>query len=114
MQYIMEVGSVSLDLTLIMHEQAFGDYLTDHSFLCLESVGYRTSQRLVSTQAPSARIRFHPKTISFSMKTQRLHCIYTSFSYRFQPSTRKRWKRLKTIKTNRNLFFACQDNLNNL
>ena len=28
----MQVGGVSLDLTLIMHEQAFGDYLTDHSF----------------------------------------------------------------------------------
>ena len=82
MQYIIEVGGVSLDLTLIMHEQAFGDYLTDHSFLCLESVGYRTSQRLVSTQAPSARIRFHPKTISFSMKTQRLHLhiVFVSFS----------------------------------
>ena len=34
----MQVGGVSLDLTLIMHEQAFGDYLTDHSFLSLESV----------------------------------------------------------------------------
>ena len=38
----MQVGGVSLDLTLIMHEQAFGDYLTDHSFLSLESVGWRT------------------------------------------------------------------------
>ena len=27
---------------LIMHEQAFGDYLTDHSFLSLESVGWKT------------------------------------------------------------------------
>ena len=35
----MQVGGVSLDLTLIMHEQALGDYLTDHSFLSLESVG---------------------------------------------------------------------------
>ena len=38
---IVQVGGVSLDLTLIMHEQAFGD-LTDHSFLSLESVGWRT------------------------------------------------------------------------
>ena len=38
----MQVGGVSLDLTLIMHEQAFGDYLTDHSFLSLESVGCGT------------------------------------------------------------------------
>ena len=38
----MQVGGVSLDLTLIMHEQAFGDYLTDHSFLSLQSVGWRT------------------------------------------------------------------------
>ena len=52
----MQVGDVSLDLTLIMHEQAFGDYLTDHSFFSLwkvwagegkcglekESVGWRT------------------------------------------------------------------------
>ena len=28
----MQVWGVSLDLALIMHEQAFGDYLTDHSF----------------------------------------------------------------------------------
>ena len=35
----MQVGGVSLDLTLIMYEQAFGDYLTDHPFLSLESVG---------------------------------------------------------------------------
>ena len=35
----MQVEGVSLDLTLIMREQAFGDYLTDHS---LESVGWRT------------------------------------------------------------------------
>ena len=27
----MQVEGVSLDLKLIMHEQAFGDYLTDHS-----------------------------------------------------------------------------------
>ena len=27
---------MSHDVTLIMHEQAFGDYLTDHSFLSLE------------------------------------------------------------------------------
>ena len=40
----MQAGGVSLDLTLIMHEQAFGDYLTDHSFLTLESVGWRTGQ----------------------------------------------------------------------
>ena len=26
---------------------------------------------------------FSSKTISFSMKTQQLYCIYTSFSYRF-------------------------------
>ena len=32
----MQVGGVSLDLTLIMHEHAFGDYLTDHYFLSLE------------------------------------------------------------------------------
>ena len=32
----MQVGSVSLDLTLIMHEHAFGDYLTDQYFLSLE------------------------------------------------------------------------------
>ena len=38
----MQAGGVSLDLTLIMHEQAFGDYLTDHSFLSFESVGWRT------------------------------------------------------------------------
>ena len=38
----MQVGGVSLDLTLFMHEQAFGDYLTDHSFLSLESVAWRT------------------------------------------------------------------------
>ena len=42
----MQVGGVSLDLTLIMHEQAFGDYLTDHSFLYLESVGWRTGYGL--------------------------------------------------------------------
>ena len=41
MQYIMQVGGVSLDLTLIMHEKAFEDYLTDHFFLSLESVGWR-------------------------------------------------------------------------
>ena len=40
----MQVGVVPLDLTLIMHEQAFGDYLTDHSFLSLEIVGWRTGQ----------------------------------------------------------------------
>ena len=40
----MQVGGVSLDLTLIMHEQAFGDYLTDHSFLSLESVGWKIAQ----------------------------------------------------------------------
>ena len=28
----MQVGGVLLVLTLIMHEQAFGDYLTDHPF----------------------------------------------------------------------------------
>ena len=33
---------MSFDLTIIMHEQAFGDYLTDHSFLPLESAGWRT------------------------------------------------------------------------
>ena len=34
----MQVEGVSLDfLTLIMHEQAFKDYLTSHSFLSLES-----------------------------------------------------------------------------
>ena len=33
---------MSFDLTIIMHEQAFGDYLIDHSFLALESVGWRT------------------------------------------------------------------------
>ena len=38
----MQVRGVSLDVTLIMHEQAYGDYLTDHSFLSLESVGWRT------------------------------------------------------------------------
>ena len=38
----MHVGGVSLDLALIMHEQAFEDYLTDHSFLSLESVGWKT------------------------------------------------------------------------
>ena len=38
----MQVGGLSLDLTLIMHEQALGDYLTDHSFLSLESVDWRT------------------------------------------------------------------------
>ena len=42
----MQVGGVSLDLTLIMHEQAFGDYLTDHSFLSLESVSWRTGYDL--------------------------------------------------------------------
>ena len=40
----MQVKGVSLDLTLIMHGQAFGDYLTDHSFLSLESVGWRTGK----------------------------------------------------------------------
>ena len=39
--------------------------------------------------------------------------VFLSFSYRFQPSTGKRWKRLKTVKTSENLLFACQDNLNN-
>ena len=39
----MQDGGVSLGLTLILHEQAFGDYLTYHSFLSLESVGWRTS-----------------------------------------------------------------------
>ena len=34
----MQVEGVSLDLTLIMHEQAFRDCSTDHSFLSLESV----------------------------------------------------------------------------
>ena len=38
----MQVGGVSLDMTLIMHEQTFGDFLTGHSFLSLESVGCRT------------------------------------------------------------------------
>ena len=38
----MQVEGVSFDLTIIMHEQAFGDYLTYHSFLPLESVGWRT------------------------------------------------------------------------
>ena len=38
----MEVGGVSLDLTLIMHEKAFGDYLTGHPFLSLESEGWGT------------------------------------------------------------------------
>ena len=36
---IMQVESVALNLMLIMHEQAFGDYLIYHSFLFLESVG---------------------------------------------------------------------------
>ena len=36
------------------------------------------------------------------------------FSYLFQPFTRKRWKRLKTVKPRGNLLFACQDNFNNL
>ena len=40
----MQVGGVSLDLTLIMHDQASGDYLTDHSLLSLESVGSRTGE----------------------------------------------------------------------
>ena len=47
----MQVGGVSLDLTLIMHEQAFGDYLTDHSFLSLGSVGWRTGYYKVGTHA---------------------------------------------------------------
>ena len=39
----MQVGGVSVDLMLIMPEQAFGEIiLTDHSFLSLESVGWRT------------------------------------------------------------------------
>ena len=43
-----------------------------------------------------------------------LHIVFVSFSYRFQPSIRKRWKLLKTVKTSEKLMFACQDNLNNL
>ena len=43
----MQVEGVSFDLTIIMHEQAFGDYLTDHSFLPLESVGWRTGYQKV-------------------------------------------------------------------
>ena len=42
----MQVGDASLHLTLIMHEQAFGDYLTDHSLPTLESVGWRTGYSL--------------------------------------------------------------------
>ena len=44
----------------------------------------------------------------------RLHVVFVPLSYRFQPSTRKRWKRLKTVKISGNLLFAYQDNLNNL
>ena len=43
-----------------------------------------------------------------------LHVLFLSFPYHFQPSTRKRSKRLKTVKTGVNLLFAFQDNLNNL
>ena len=39
-----------------------------------------------------------------------LHIVFISF----QPFIRKRWKRLKTVKTSGNLLFVCQDNLNNL
>ena len=35
---IMHVGDVSLDFALIMHEQAFGDYLTDQLFFSLWKV----------------------------------------------------------------------------
>ena len=41
-------------------------------------------------------------------------CIYTSFLYRSQPSTRNNENWLKTVKNSRNLLFACEDNLNNL
>ena len=50
----MQVGGVSLDLTLIMHEHAFGDYSTDHYFLCLESVGWRTSYLRVKSLLKTA------------------------------------------------------------
>ena len=43
-----------------------------------------------------------------------LHIVFVSFSYRFQPSTRKRSKRLKKVKTSGKLLFAFQENLNNL
>ena len=41
----MQVGGVSLDLTLIMHGKAFRDYLTDHLFLSLESESWGTGYR---------------------------------------------------------------------
>ena len=48
-----------------------------------------------TSNAPSTRIGFSSKTISFSMKTHatmvlHLRIVFVSFSYRFQPSTRKR------------------------
>ena len=40
--------------------------------------------------------------------------LHIVFIFCFQPSTRKQWERLKTVKTSGNLLFACQDNLNSL
>ena len=64
-----------------------------------------------------SRDTFSSKTISFSVKTQRLYCIYASFSYCFMSFSAVYTKTMKTIengKASGNLLFACQDNFNDL
>ena len=73
-----------------------------------------TLNSLSSLRARLHECVFNENDIVFNENTTvvlHLHKVFVSFSYRFQPSTRKR---LKTVKTNGNLLFSCQDNLNNL
>ena len=65
----MQVGGVSLDLKLIRHEQAFGDYLTDHSFSLWKVWAGEKANRAPDVQCndvwslhvmPSARLLLEP------------------------------------------------------
>ena len=64
----MQVEGVSLDLTLIMHEQAFGDYLTDHSFSLFGKCGLEN--RLVK-----------PQTTKFLVSDEHSHIEYDEHSH---------------------------------
>ena len=73
----------------------------------------RTSE-IPSTEAPSTQKVFIENDIVFNENATfvlRLHVVFVLLSYRFQPSERKRFK---NAKTQGNLLFACQDDLNNL
>ena len=84
---------------------------------------FTTAQPRKDNDTPPKRkiCELGPVYMKTSVKTQRLYCIYTLFSYCFQiifisfsAVYTKTMKMIENGKNQKNLLFVCQDNLNNL